>query len=1213
MSNQTPPASDDELPEVNEVLAQALVAQGAPGVRALGLLRDARRVLTGTTLERPGEVAESCLRGAADALLSLPGAPARGMGLKAAAIGLLDAHDALPPSIRPTGAVPPSSPPAADPAAWDRVDAAAETLRGELARPGGYHRGRAAGIAERLMGVRLGAAQEEALDVWGEVYGKTSGTLHGGAADEDRPARLYAEVVAAARELLVPLPGRAQRVLELTALERPGPDQVLELARWADPRATAFFFRSRPAAAWLPLLREHAPHLLLPDAAAGGAWPAAAYFEHLADTAPVTAGAWLADHAVAVAAAGRPARDAVLRLAGSDAALVPPALVRAVLDEHAAGRPAGEEPGPAEARTLELAAEWACAVPVAARDRDWILVAERLLKAAVDAEHTADRHLQTVAAGARASRPGNGLRRHFHGDPVDWAAAVRADTARMPEHLAGRLLQELVATARPGGPAAVPHRSVRMIRAVALALLVRDVDLTAPAARRIVFHEDLDRVRLDAPPAFGGPLLARAVLDLAAADADAGESLAERTAQWHKTAAADAWLADRIWAAHLTARAPGRCVHDDLHETPPAAAWPAPEADRWHALAYELVPRLLGGHPDPEPARLVETVWRSCTPQATAELEAEAEGALGRPPTTGDIAAVLPEGTRQADGTLEPLASWLRVWDWAPVLPARLLTAFAPLLTALRRLDPDGPADPRVGARPLPVKAPTDIGGTDLLELAAEHGPLATARVLAAAKGADGADGHARLIGRLVDTDPAAWTADVPAVLAELEAPVLRAIYLTAAQAAAHLPGALPGQSLAHAVAAALQLCALRPAGAPAGTLDRFADTALFGLLTEAWHRPAGPAGLGDLLPTALTHLHALAEPLTHPAAASPPTNPPAPADDPSATTAADGPPPPATAVRALECLLDYVLALAARPGPANPGDVLHLLGAILTAGSARPAVSAAYGARLLALSICVPDFTADHRAALTTLDGGPTPAAAWLNSGPVDPTLLASLDHTAVLEALRPGAGGPVEHLTHALTTDPHTLGDPADVLTRIAAGPGGPEAVSWLLQVMAWSLDPQQGSILFRPFSITRIAARPATASELAAVTTVWRAALTADLPPGALAGAGYFADLALDDQVWLPLARASAEHTSPHTPAVAAWRAAAHPGDRDALLLTTRLVARPSDLWGARDVLRPARALLQAAEAVACHPHPDAVAQLREALINAGELDAAWTPGS
>jgi hypothetical protein len=70
-----PPTGEDELPEVDEVLAAAMAVQGPPGVRALGLLRDARRILTGTLLEQSAEVAESCLRGAADALLSLPGVP----------------------------------------------------------------------------------------------------------------------------------------------------------------------------------------------------------------------------------------------------------------------------------------------------------------------------------------------------------------------------------------------------------------------------------------------------------------------------------------------------------------------------------------------------------------------------------------------------------------------------------------------------------------------------------------------------------------------------------------------------------------------------------------------------------------------------------------------------------------------------------------------------------------------------------------------------------------------------------------------------------------------------------------------------------------------------------------------------------------------------------------------------------------------------------
>ncbi|GGZ17451.1 hypothetical protein GCM10010300_71610 [Streptomyces olivaceoviridis] len=60
--------------------------------------------------------------------------------------------------------------------------------RGQLNQPGGYHPARAAGIAECLRGVKPGAAREKALSVRGEVCGKTSGALRGGAADPARAA-----------------------------------------------------------------------------------------------------------------------------------------------------------------------------------------------------------------------------------------------------------------------------------------------------------------------------------------------------------------------------------------------------------------------------------------------------------------------------------------------------------------------------------------------------------------------------------------------------------------------------------------------------------------------------------------------------------------------------------------------------------------------------------------------------------------------------------------------------------------------------------------------------------------------------------------------------------------------------------------------------------------------------------------------------------------
>jgi hypothetical protein len=242
------------------------------------------------------------VRSAADALLSLPGSPATA-GLKPAAQDLLAAVDAFPPPTaeesspgKPaaladtpdanSGAT--QSPSTAARAGWERVSAAADVLRGELQRPGGFHRARARGIVERLTGVTLGAAQETALDVWGAVYGVASGILHGGAAGPGEAVRLYTEILGAARELLVPLEDRAARVLELAALQQPGAAEAAELARWADPRATDYFFRSGPATAWLEVLQEHAPHLLMPDRAVGGRWPAAPFLNHVAQQDPNT-------------------------------------------------------------------------------------------------------------------------------------------------------------------------------------------------------------------------------------------------------------------------------------------------------------------------------------------------------------------------------------------------------------------------------------------------------------------------------------------------------------------------------------------------------------------------------------------------------------------------------------------------------------------------------------------------------------------------------------------------------------------------------------------------------------------------------------------------------------------------------------------------------------------------------------------------------------
>ncbi|MFC8259710.1 hypothetical protein ACFUNF_19245 [Streptomyces sp. NPDC057291] len=226
----------------------------------------------------------------------------------------------------------------------------------------------------------------------------------------------------------------------------------------------------------------------------------------------------------------------------------------------------------------------------------------------------------------------------------------------------------------------------------------------------------------------------------------------------------------------------------------------------------------------------------------------------------------------------------------------------------------------------------------DLLELTAAAGPLAAAAALAHAPDA-GADGYALVLQRLVGADPAAWTADVPGVLAALARPELGAFYLAAAATAARHPDAFP-TGPAEAVLAAFTLSRALPAPASQHLPDaaEFAGRAWAGLLSFVW-RTGGD--LGDDLPAVLDHLRGLAEPLTHPAAPSPPAGSP---DTPAPSVAgpvgdrAGGEEELPTglldthpAVRALGCLLEYAAGQATEDGR-MPGDVLRLVADVLAA-----------------------------------------------------------------------------------------------------------------------------------------------------------------------------------------------------------------------------------------------------------------------------------------
>ncbi|MFF7764144.1 hypothetical protein [Streptomyces griseorubiginosus] len=1235
MSDEAAPAGASALPEVDDVLADALVAQGEAGVRALGLLRDARRVLTGSGFARPAEVAAACVRSAADALLGLPGAPVT-VGLKPAAQGLLAAVDAVEVS---GGGAPSagedflSGGPAlgagsagTDEAAgglsgvsaeastgWERITEAAQVLRTELERPGRYHQARARGIVERLMGVELGAAEDAALDVWGTVYGVASGILHGRTANADEAVLLYTDILSAARELLVPLPARAARVLELAALTGPGAAEAKEVAGWADPRASAYFFRSAPAAGWLDALQEYAPHMLMPDRAADGYWPAEPFLGYLAAAAPDTAGPWLAGHAEDIVEAGAEAANALLRLAAHDGIVLAPQVRSLVagltgpgavpVDFHAA-------------RTLHLAAKWACAVPQPARDGDWIIVAELLLTYAVESEHVARAALQeaasdpTAVGGALVGGPASPAAAnvgHVVADVPDdfardedrsrarvmWTAACR-----LPEYDVASLVRELVRTAYPAGLGGGPHPRVAMIRAVAAGLLRRDLELTSPAARHIVFHADLDQVRMGDSAAFGGPRLARAVLDLAAMDAHAGVGLNERVKRWKRFAEIDEWLHSRLLASHLTRCTPTVDIPavsdagDGAVDEPGGGG----ERQRWWQQVVALVARLVAAEPAPEPARLVDLALDTCPPEHAGQLEADVRTAFGEPPATTVVDEVLPADAGQIDGLAEPLASWLRVWDWSPVLPARLLSGWEPVMTALYRIVPEGPADPRTSAEPQPVK-PLEREAGELEELAAGHGPVAAAARLAAADAGDTV-GHILLVHRLVAANPAAWTADVPAVVTAFERPELAAIYLGAA---VQHSAAFPHGVVQAAVAALDVHRAVAGPGTPsAGPGLRtgvvfLADQALFGLLTATWRSG------GDLaadLPRALTYLYTLAAHTPTREGAGPAEEAGSagmPDEERQALLIENDP-----AGRAVRCLLEYAVHEARTTG-LMPEDVLDVVAGTLDVRGDQDAVAAAVGVYLPHLHRYAPAFAAAHRAELYSLaPGRPSPAASWLHGGSYDQQLLAALDRTELLAALRSAAPGAAEKVAYALLDDPTILGEPMVLWRELAVGDGGVAAVSRLLEAVA-ARTPRAGSV----------ALLPATTALVGAATAVWRAAVAAGLPAGALEGTGAFADAAIDDVLWLELARASAEQSTASALVDAdlvAERAAGHPGSSDALLLAALLVSHPGGMWRHDAVRRHARALLDAAAPLVEGERLAALEKLRTALVNSGDVDAA-----
>ncbi|CAM5658901.1 MULTISPECIES: hypothetical protein [Streptomyces] len=352
----------------------------------------------------------------------------------------------------------------------------------------------------------------------------------------------------------------------------------------------------------------------------------------------------------------------------------------------------------------------------------------------------------------------------------------------------------------------------------------------------------------------------------------------------------------------------------------------------------------------------------------------------------------------------------------------------------------------------------------------------------------------------------------------------------------------------------------------------------------------------GDQEKTILARLHALAATLARPASipASHTTGEaPGPADGGTAATPLLGSDP---SVRALGCLLEYAVHQARTQGE-MPADVLQAVSGALAARGDQDAVATAIGGAPARPAPVRPAFTAAHRTALYALaPGRPSPAASWLCWGAPDREVCAALERAELLAALRDVRAGAAAHTAAALLADPALLGDPATFWAELVAGAGGVEATAPLLAEIASRTPRTDGPI------------PPDASGRLTAAADLWLAALAAGLPSGALAGAGAFAAAGLDEDLWLSLTRASAEHTPSLTDAdLVAERAARRPDSEDALVLAAYLVDAPGTGQNAA-VRRYARALLDAATALPQDERPCEIQQLRTALINAGDVDTA-----
>ncbi|MGW2402601.1 hypothetical protein ACWCYY_39265 [Kitasatospora sp. NPDC001664] len=375
---------------------------------------------------------------------------------------------------------------------------------------GGFRRRQLAQIVTQRTSAVPGDGEEEAFRAWAKFYQRTSGSLHGGGAeDEASTRRLFSDLLAHVEQLLLDLPALAPLLVSLARTEDPSAEDAAAVAAIHQPRATRWFFANAVSPAWLDLV---AKARLLPQAEQ---WPAQPYLERVAQVEPQRVLAWIEKHRDAFTGAAPSVLDGLLRVASAVGGASAP-VVRALLSQD----------GTVETLWRQLVL-WLVNVPTGERTTDWVEVAKRVLLYVV--AHPAGQYWELQAQLREL------LRTAYGPDGAGEAAVVQAVRGALTAVVEAAVTSEM--------------EQADLDRVDDLRHVVSADDF-GPSASRVAV---------------------RARLDFARTEFQHGVPLAERTARWSDLPGPGRW-ADRVLAAHLLETIPQQHDGSDASQSWLAAA-----------------------------------------------------------------------------------------------------------------------------------------------------------------------------------------------------------------------------------------------------------------------------------------------------------------------------------------------------------------------------------------------------------------------------------------------------------------------------------------------------------------------------------------------------------------------------------------------------------------------------------------------------------------